>query len=197
MLRQSEKPLFEEPTLFLLVRIAAFQKSIRLALWFTTKLKNIEEWIPSLMVFFGLLTLVAVMLNVSSAKVMKNSTAFARGTCNIIGAFYDVPWGLDHQHMSIQKIPFLSYVVRLLWPEVFAPLPLPFLRSLIGHVCSNPPRALTGSCFFAPLWPTWYPSGLILWRWMLPIAYWPNAYSSSLTWQVSGAKGEVIVLEWS
>ena len=149
MLRQSEKPLFEEPTLFLLVRIAAFQKSIRLlALWLTTKLKNIEEWIPSLMVFFGLLTLVAVMLNVSSAKVMKNSTAFARGTCNIIGAFYDVPWGLDHQHMSIQKIPFLSYVVRLLWPEVFAPLPLPFLRSLIGHVCSNPPRALTGSCFF-------------------------------------------------
>ena len=159
MLRQSEKPLFEEPTLFLLVRIAAFQKSIRLTLWLTTKLKNIKEWIPSLMVFFGLLTLVAVMLNVSSAKVMKNSTAFARSTCNIIGAFYDVPWGLDHQHMSIQKIPFLSYVVRLLWPEVFAPLPLPFLRSLIGHVCSNPPRALTGSCFLLPSDPHDIPVG--------------------------------------
>ena len=144
------------------------KESIRLpAVLGCTKLKLI----PSLMVFFGLATLAAVMLNVSPTKVMKNRTIFFYNMlCNIIGAFFDVPRGPvdNHQHMSGIRPPTKSHFCLMLSGRgvcsSLLPSSLDPLLDLSAVVTLPLTATVHGTCFLFPSDPYHPSSLLILWR---------------------------------
>ena len=183
--------VFRFRTAFSLLTCGTFQKIDMTSCCFGLYKAEINSKLNGLFRFSDLGCTYIVMLYVSPTKVMKNRTIFFYNMlCNIIGAFFDVPRGPvdNHQHMSGIRPPTKSHFCLMLsgWGVCSSLLPssLDPLLDLSAVVTLPLTATVHGTCFLFPSDP-YHPSSslLILWRWMLPIAYWPDAYSSSLTWQ--------------